>query len=393
MDESSTNQAPAAIVEVVEAAEKPPFVEDGRADVVLDFVIDALAAMGMDCTVDLLEPDEEDPPEEIRLEIEGRDAGWVIGKKGQTLSALQFVANRVINRPTKTRRHVIIDAEGYRARREDALASMARRLGKQAVDEGKIITFEPMSPQDRRIVHLALAKFDSSFPTVAYSFSRFLSVDFVDTLRRRRHYYAELIAAPKVEITTPAGLMTCTFQNEIEVANQDDLLHPGWLYSVAEFFEASIINLAGDGSSYRLEGAFGFEGFIYLCNSEDMAERSGKTLQRLTRAARQGQNVLWFVDNHVTRVMMGGEDLTETFMTLVEGKERGSASTEFAIGCVESEEPHNWACNSLLHESAHGVHVGVGMARQIPHMDFIAPHARCHFLATPGGLVAAQAPS
>jgi spoIIIJ-associated protein len=72
---------------------------------------------------------------------------------------LQFVANRVVNRPGKTRRHVIIDAEGYRARREDALTSMARRLGKQAVDEGKIITFEPMSPQDRRVVHLALAKF------------------------------------------------------------------------------------------------------------------------------------------------------------------------------------------------------------------------------------------
>lgn len=154
MDE--INEAPVAAAQV---EEKPPFVEDGRADIVLDFVIDALAAMGMDCTVDLLEPDEEDPPEEIRLEIEGRDAGWVIGKKGQTLSALQFVANRVINRPSKTRRHVIIDAEGYRARREDALASMARRLGKQAVDEGKIITFEPMSPQDRRIVHLALAKF------------------------------------------------------------------------------------------------------------------------------------------------------------------------------------------------------------------------------------------
>ncbi len=141
------------------AAEKPPFVEDGRADVVLDFVIDVLAAMGMDCTVDLLENDDEDPPEEIRLEIEGRDAGRVIGKKGQTLAALQFVANRVVNRPGKTRRHVIIDAEGYRARREDALTDMARRLGKQAMDEGKIITFEPMTPQDRRIVHLALAKF------------------------------------------------------------------------------------------------------------------------------------------------------------------------------------------------------------------------------------------
>ncbi len=145
--------------DAADAAPKEPFVEDGRADLVLDFVIDVLAAMGLDCTVDLLENDDEDPPEEIRLEIEGRDAGRVIGKKGQTLAALQFVANRVVNRPGKTRRHVIIDAEGYRARREDALTEMAQRLGKQAVDEGKIITFEPMTPQDRRVVHLALAKF------------------------------------------------------------------------------------------------------------------------------------------------------------------------------------------------------------------------------------------
>jgi spoIIIJ-associated protein len=142
----------------VDDAEEP-FVEDGRADVALDFTIDVLAAMGMDCTVDLLENDEEDPPEDIRLEIEGKDAGRIIGKKGQTLTALQFLANRVVNRPGKHRRHVIVDAEGYRARREDTLTTMARRLGKQAVDEGKIITFEPMNPQDRRVVHLALAKF------------------------------------------------------------------------------------------------------------------------------------------------------------------------------------------------------------------------------------------
>jgi spoIIIJ-associated protein len=54
---------------------------------------------------------------------------------------------------------VIIDAEGYRARREETLTTMARRLGRQAVDEGKIITFEPMNPQDRRVVHMALANF------------------------------------------------------------------------------------------------------------------------------------------------------------------------------------------------------------------------------------------
>lgn len=143
----------------IEAKDDVPFVEDGRADTALDFVIDVLAGMGMDCTVDLLENEEEDPPEDIRLEVEGKDAGRVIGKKGQTLTALQFLSNRVVNRPGKRRRHVIIDAEGYRARREDTLSSMARRLGKQAVEEGKIITFEPMNPQDRRVVHLALAKF------------------------------------------------------------------------------------------------------------------------------------------------------------------------------------------------------------------------------------------
>jgi spoIIIJ-associated protein len=135
------------------------FVEDGRADRALDFVVEVLSKMAMDCTVDLMENDEEDPPSDIRIEITGKDSSRLIGKKGETLAALQFLASRVINRPNLPRRHVIIDADGYRARRESALSTMAQRLGKQAVEEGKIITFEPMSAQDRRVVHLALAKF------------------------------------------------------------------------------------------------------------------------------------------------------------------------------------------------------------------------------------------
>lgn len=158
-DEERASPVAEAAAEAGAEAEREPFEEDGRADVALDFVIDVLAAMGMDCTVDLLENEPEEPPEDIRLEIEGPDAGRIIGKKGQTLSALQFLTNRVVNRPTKARRHVIIDAEGYRERREDSLTSLAKKLGERAVDEGKIITFEPMPPQDRRIVHLALAKF------------------------------------------------------------------------------------------------------------------------------------------------------------------------------------------------------------------------------------------
>jgi spoIIIJ-associated protein len=141
------------------AESQEAFVEDGRADRALDFVVDVLTRMGMDCTVDLMENEPEDPPSDVRIEISGPDASRLIGKKGETLAALQFVSNRVVNRPTLSRRHVLLDADGYRQRREGALATMAKRLGKQAVDEGKIITFEPMTAQDRRIVHLALAKF------------------------------------------------------------------------------------------------------------------------------------------------------------------------------------------------------------------------------------------
>jgi spoIIIJ-associated protein len=133
--------------------------DEARAESARDFVEDLLTKMGMDVVADLLEPEPGDPAGEIRIEIEGRDSGRIIGKKGQVLAAIQHVVNRVVNRPGLDRVHVVVDAEGYRQRREDTLATMAQRLGKKALEEGKIITFEPMSPRDRRIVHLALAKF------------------------------------------------------------------------------------------------------------------------------------------------------------------------------------------------------------------------------------------
>jgi spoIIIJ-associated protein len=132
---------------------------DERVRQARDFLSSLVKKMQMDCEV-VLHPQQEEAPSDIKLEITGRDAGRIIGKKGQVLSAIQFLCNRVVNRPTLERRYVTVDAEGYRNRREDSLATMARRLGKQAMTDGKIITFEPMSPRDRRVVHLALAKFE-----------------------------------------------------------------------------------------------------------------------------------------------------------------------------------------------------------------------------------------
>ena len=135
---------------------------DRRTQDIINFLSRVLFEMGMDVSVrhrkprpGLLGPAH---PDEIHLEIVGYDVGRVIGKKGQVLSALQNIVNRAANRPGLDRKHVLLDAEGYRQRRESTLANLARRLGEQAVQEGKIVTFEPMSPRDRRIVHLALAK-------------------------------------------------------------------------------------------------------------------------------------------------------------------------------------------------------------------------------------------
>jgi spoIIIJ-associated protein len=143
--------------------EPAPYEGDERAQGALQFVAAVLQQMGMDCNARLLQPreqEEEGQAPEIVVEVFGRDSGRIIGKRGQVLGALQFLTHRAVNRPTLDRRHVVVDAEGYRLRRESTLASMARRLGQQAVDEGKIITFEPMNPRDRRVVHLALAKFE-----------------------------------------------------------------------------------------------------------------------------------------------------------------------------------------------------------------------------------------
>ncbi|HEY6556203.1 MAG TPA: R3H domain-containing nucleic acid-binding protein [Polyangiaceae bacterium] len=140
--------------------EGPEYTGDERAQQALRFVADLVREMEMDCRVDLRRPREESAQDEINIEISGKDSGRIIGKKGQVLQALQFLTHRVVNRPGQERRHILVDAEGYRNRRDNSLATMAQRLGKQAVEQGKIITFEPMNPRDRRVVHLALAKFE-----------------------------------------------------------------------------------------------------------------------------------------------------------------------------------------------------------------------------------------
>ena len=128
--------------------------EDGKAELASEMLNEILKRMGL--TVDVVVRED---AEEVILDCAGEDAGRVIGKKGQTLDALQFLINKIVNRFPDGRRHIVLDSGDYRQRRENGLASMARREAKRAVAQSRIITLEPMSPRDRRVIHLSLAKF------------------------------------------------------------------------------------------------------------------------------------------------------------------------------------------------------------------------------------------
>jgi spoIIIJ-associated protein len=106
----------------------------------------------------------EDTKERIRLEILGDKTGLLIGKRGQTLDALQFLLNKMINRNPESSKRIEVDMEQYRKRREQSLRNMATRLGEKVKKKKKPITVEAMSAHDRRIIHLTL-KGDQSLET------------------------------------------------------------------------------------------------------------------------------------------------------------------------------------------------------------------------------------
>lgn len=101
-----------------------------------------------------------DDAEAVRIEVYNcPDVGLVIGKRGQTLAALQLLVAMMSNRPQplEERRRIILDAEGYRARREQTLQSMANSAAARAKRSGREVSLVALDPRERRIVHLALA--------------------------------------------------------------------------------------------------------------------------------------------------------------------------------------------------------------------------------------------
>ena len=112
----------------------------------------SLAALGVTGTVAVVEEDDA-----VTATVSGHDLGVLIGRHGQMIDALQYLANTIAHRAVgEDRRRIVIDAAGYRARRATTLESLAQRSAEQASATGRPVELEPMSAVERRLVHEAL---------------------------------------------------------------------------------------------------------------------------------------------------------------------------------------------------------------------------------------------
>ncbi|MCL6605875.1 MAG: protein jag [Paenibacillus sp.] len=117
----------------------------------INFIVDVAKSMGLTVEVEIVHT-----KESTTLQISGPDLGLLIGRRGQTLDALQYLANIVANRYSDSFIRLVLDAENFRERRKKTLEELADRLAGRVVRTRKEVVLEPMSPQERKIIHSRL---------------------------------------------------------------------------------------------------------------------------------------------------------------------------------------------------------------------------------------------
>jgi len=132
--------------------EKPPTSNTGKP---VGMVEDILAIMDVDAMVDV-----EEKEEAVVIDIWGEDVAILIGKEGKTLSAFQYLVNVSCRRKDEVSKRITVDIEGYTKRRISRIEKEALQLAEKAVLKGKSIELPPMTPSERKVVHMTLRDFD-----------------------------------------------------------------------------------------------------------------------------------------------------------------------------------------------------------------------------------------
>ncbi|MGH2817056.1 MAG: RNA-binding cell elongation regulator Jag/EloR [Actinomycetota bacterium] len=140
-----------------EEEEREPATPEEAAEVAQEFVDGLLSVMGLEAEVkSSVEGDS------AFIDVAGESLGVLIGRRGQTLDALQELARTAVQRRLRSRVRLLVDVEGYRARRRTSLAEYAKQIAERAKERGTEIELEPMNSFERKIVHDAVAEVDGA---------------------------------------------------------------------------------------------------------------------------------------------------------------------------------------------------------------------------------------
>ena len=125
---------------------------DSPAGIAHSFLMELTKLMGVDVTIDM----GTDAEGNVYGYINGDTLGILIGRRGETLDAVQYLTSLKVNRGREGYTRVTLDTENYRAKREDTLIRLANRMANRALRTGRKVSLEPMNPYERRIIHYAL---------------------------------------------------------------------------------------------------------------------------------------------------------------------------------------------------------------------------------------------
>ena len=131
-----------------------PDTPEGKAQ---EFLLGLTERMGVSVSVNARRDEEGN----VRVDMFGDTLGILIGRRGETLDALQYLTSLYVNRGQEGYTRVTLDTENYRAKREEALRRLANRMANRAIKTGRKVVMEPMNPYERRILHSALQQNDA----------------------------------------------------------------------------------------------------------------------------------------------------------------------------------------------------------------------------------------
>ena len=148
----------------VEPTEKPtptqPYVlsQAQIAEISQQTLSELLTKMGMDCQVEMRPPEQEEDPPPVTLDVQGSSVDVLIGRQGQVLDALQYITRLIVSREVEQWVNLVIDIDRYKQRRAKSLGQLAERIAEHVAHTKQPVALEPMPPNERRVIHIALKK-------------------------------------------------------------------------------------------------------------------------------------------------------------------------------------------------------------------------------------------